>query len=155
MKNPPIQISWQTGAPPPELDEAALDSLLAGFLCALGYPDSGVCVLVADDAALRALNAKYRGQDRPTDILSWSYREGEGGPAPEMLGEMAVSLDRVCVQAGENGWDMQTELLRLLAHGCAHLAGYDHETEEGEREMRAVEISMLAKAGLPSLYPEG
>ena len=164
MKKPPIQISWQAGAPPPELDEAALGILLAGFLSVLGYSKIGVSVLVADDSALRTLNARYRGQDRPTDILSWSYLERGGGPAPglvaepgaetELLGELAVSLDRVCVQAGENGWDMQTELLRLLAHGCAHLAGYDHETEEGEREMRAVENSMLDKAGLPSLYPQ-
>jgi len=154
MKSPPIEISWQAGEPPPEPEQDALRAVLAGFLAALGYPASGLSLLLADDAALLALNERHRGLSGTTDILSWSYRGGGGG-APELLGEIAVSLDRVRAQAKANGWDERTELLRLLAHGCAHLAGYDHETEQGEREMRAVEIAMLDEAGLSGLYPDG
>ena len=154
MTNPLIQISWQTGAPPPEFDEPALLLALAGFLHALGFSSSGASVLMADDAALLALNAEHRGQHNPTDILSWSYLE-QGGDPPDLLGELAVSLERVQVQAEENGWSNQTELLRLLAHGCTHLAGYDHQTEEADREMRAVEIALLEGAGLRGIYPEG
>ena len=81
--------------------------------------------------------------------------EGETGfePGAEPLGDLALSLDRARHQAAENGWDLVTEVLRLLAHGCAHLAGYDHQTEDGERHMRAVEIALLEGQGLTGIYP--
>ena len=153
MKTPPIQISWQAGAPPPELDESALCSALGEFLTQLGFGASGLSVLIADDEALRVLNSEHRGLHRSTDILSWSYLEDTAGN-PELLGELAVSLERVHAQALQNGWDTPTELLRLLAHGCAHLAGHDHQTEEEERNMRAVEITLLERVGLKNIYPE-
>lgn len=158
MKNPPIQISWQAGAPPPELDETALCSALREFLTLLGFGASGLSVLIADDESLRVLNAEHRGLDRPTDILSWSYLEDAAASpellGPELLGELAVSLESAQAQARRNGWDTPTEMLRLLAHGCAHLAGHDHQTEEGERNMRAVEITLLERVGLRNIYPE-
>ena len=153
MKKPTIRISWQASAPPPELDETALRSALEEFLAELGFGASGLSVLIADDEALRTLNAEHRGQDRPTDILSWSYLE-DAAASPELLGDLAVSLERVHAQARENEWDSPTELLRLLAHGCAHLAGYDHQTEEGEKKMRAVEITLLERVGLRIIYSE-
>ncbi|HEX9841377.1 MAG TPA: rRNA maturation RNase YbeY [bacterium] len=163
-KSPPIHVSWQAGAPPPELDEAALRAALARFLEGLGHGGAALSVLFADDARLRALNRDHRGLDRPTDVLSWSYGaatppdggSGEGGEregdAP-LLGELALSLERAAAQAAQNGWDLRTEVLRLLAHGCAHVAGYDHETEAQEREMKALEVRLLAAVGLEGIYP--
>ncbi len=144
-------MSWAAG-PPPELEEADLRRALEVFLAALGHAGRGLSVLMADDAALQALNRVWRGRDRPTDVLSWSYLDA--GPAAPLLGELALSLERARRQAAENGWGLRTEVLRLLAHGCAHLAGYDHETAAEERRMRAVEIGMLAGIGLRNLYPE-
>jgi probable rRNA maturation factor len=172
MISPPILISWEAGAPPPELDEADLAASLARFLALLGHGAAGLSVLFADDARLRALNEAHRGLDRPTDVLSWSYLDAppaaagpaapKGGPArtppapaaePPLLGELALSLQRAAAQAGENGWPLRTEVLRLLAHGCAHLAGYDHETEAEEREMKALEVRLLDAVGLWDVYP--
>ena len=149
MKRPPIQLSWQAGAPPPDLDEKVIRRALTAFLTDLGHPSRGVSLLVGNDRALRTLNRTHRGQARPTDILSWRYEE----PAEPLLGELAVSLDRVRHQAARNGWDAATELLRLLAHGCAHLAGYDHETQAKEKRMLPVEIRLLAGIGLENIYP--
>ncbi len=135
------------------LSEASLVSALESFLNHLGRSEARVSVMFGDDATLRELNHRFRGLNRPTDVLSWSYREE--GEAPELLGELAISLDRARAQAGENGWDLRTELYRLLAHGCAHLAGHDHETAQQDQEMRAVEIEMLAAAGLGrEIYPK-
>ena len=69
------------------------------------------------------------------------------------LGELAVSWDRVRAQARANGWDVRTEMARLLAHGCAHLAGYDHATRAGDVEMRRIEERLLKAAGYTGLYP--
>ena len=151
MKRPPIHLSWEAGAPPPDLDEKVIRRALAAFLTDLGHPSRGVSLFVGDDRALRKLNRKYRGLASPTDILSWRYEE----PAEPLLGELAVSLDRVRPQAARNGWDAPTELMRLLAHGCAHLAGYDHETPAEEARMLPVEIRLLAGIGLENIYPGG
>lgn len=153
MTNPRVNVSWQEGAPPPDLSEAELIAVVKGFLRGLGQGHCAVNLLFADDAALQELNARYRGISAPTDILSFSYREHQVEPG--LLGEMALSLERSRTQARENGWEHGTEVLRLLAHGCAHLAGYDHETAPEERKMRAVEIELLNEAGLRNLYPDG
>ena len=131
---------------------------LGRFVKGLGLGGRAVSVLLTSDAEMRELNREHRGQDRPTDVLSWSYiNEGDAedvdDDAPPPLGDLAVSLERAAAQARENGWDLHTELLRLLAHGCAHLAGYDHETAPQERAMRTVEDGLLAEVGLPNIYP--
>jgi probable rRNA maturation factor len=149
---PSIAILWEAGAPPSELDEAALRSALEIFLAGLGHAGSGLTLLLADDGRLRELNRAHRQIDRPTDVLSWSYL-GEQPGAP-LLGELAISLETAGRQARDNRWTLHTELLRLLAHGCAHLAGYDHRTAAEEREMKAVEVGLLARVGLTGVYPE-
>lgn len=161
MSNPKIAISWENGAPPAELDEGELRRALALFVNGLGRGEAEISLLMAGDATLAGLNERFRGVAAATDILSWNYRATGAGPAldgetpagPALEGELALSLARARSQARANGWDLRTEVLRLLAHGCAHLAGYDHQTASGEREMRAVEIALLAKTGLRDLYP--
>lgn len=145
-------MQWMTGAPPPEVDEAAVRAALRTFLDRLGYGSSSVSLLVGDDETLAALNATHRGLHRTTDILSWSYLAPDE-PAPALLGDLAVSWPRVREQAAEHGWDAQTELLRLLAHGCAHLIGMDHQTPAEDAAMRVVEEELLAAVGLTGLYP--
>ncbi len=145
-------MQWMTGAPPPDVDEAAVRDALRTFLDRLGHAAGSVSLLVGDDETLAALNAAHRGLDRTTDILSWSYLTPEE-PAPALLGDLAVSWPRVTAQAAEHGWNTQTELLRLLAHGCAHLIGMDHQTPAEDARMRAVEEDLLAAVGLTGLYP--
>ncbi|HUJ75465.1 MAG TPA: rRNA maturation RNase YbeY, partial [bacterium] len=141
-----IKITWQATDPALQRREEHLAHLLEAFLAGLGFPRSGVTLLLGDDAALQALNGRFRGLAAPTDILSWSYLTE--GSQPELLGELAVSLERVQAQARENGWDPWTELARLLAHGCAHLAGYAHDAPAQDRVMREVEERLLAAAGI-------
>jgi probable rRNA maturation factor len=131
----------------------ALQQVLEVFLDRLFEGERGVALHLTDDPEMQQLNGQFRNKEATTDVLSWSYFEEE--PDVEHVGDLAVSLDRVRAQAEENGWDEQTELYRLLAHGCAHLAGWDHERSEGEaREMLEVEMELLNAVGLPGLYPE-
>ena len=160
----PAAIAWQATEPLPRGWRTWLGRLLAGYLAALGHPGAGVTLLVGSDADLKRLNARHRRRARPTDILSFSYLdpdltlpgppspEGEGGSNGTLLGELAVSFDRVKAQALENGWSARTELARLLAHGCAHLVGHDHATAAQDRAMLRVEIGLLEGAGFPGLY---
>jgi len=154
MPSPRVRISRTSAAPRIDLDLPALRRALASFLKGLGQGGRPLSVLLASDADLRALNRAHRGEDRPTDVLSWSYLDAaEPAHADAPLGDLALSLERARAQAAHNGWDAQTEVLRLLAHGCAHLAGYDHQTAAEERAMRGIEDALLARIGLRGLYP--
>ena len=140
------------------INEKRIRSILNDFLDRLFESKRGISVLITNDKEMRKLNKLFRKKDHPTDILAWPYDLGEneffrGESEEEIVGEIAVSAERVKKQASENGWDFETELIRLLAHGCAHLAGWDHEeSEKQEREMLELEIQLLKDVGLKNLY---
>lgn len=133
------------------VDAEALRKVLAVFLQRLFTGERSVSLYLTDDAEMRELNREFREKDRTTDVLSWSYWEDD--PDAECVGDLAVSLEQVARQAQENGWPVGTELVRMLAHGCAHLAGWDHERSEDEaQQMLEVEVALLAEVGYPGLY---
>jgi probable rRNA maturation factor len=116
-----------------------------------------VSVLVTDDAALHALNRDYRGEDAPTDVLSFAAEDQPSdGPAfvlppdaPRYLGDIAISYERVVAQAAEYGHSRERELAYLTAHGVLHLLGYDHELGAAQAAaMRAREESAMERLGL-------
>ncbi len=145
-----MNISWKDSMQLP-LAQERLEECLQDYLEMLGYADRQIILHLTDDLEIQQLNRDYRQQNKPTDVLSWSYWEEDS--ESKILGEIVISLDRVKVQAGVNDFSEEVELLRLLAHGCAHLVGYDHErSPEEARKMLAVEIEMLNKVGLPDIY---
>jgi probable rRNA maturation factor len=102
-----------------------------------------VSVLLTGDAAVRALNRQFRRKDKPTDVLSFPTAENVGGIA----GDLVISLETALRQADERGHSLETEVKVLLLHGLLHLAGYDHETDDGEMQRR--EVRLRRKLGLP------
>jgi probable rRNA maturation factor len=100
--------------------------------------------LIAGDAELRRLNARFRGQDRATDVLSFPSggRGGSGG-----LGDIAISVARARAQGRRWGHSTETEIRVLMLHGVLHLAGMDHETGGGG--MARAEKRWRARLGLP------
>ena len=135
------------------IDSSDIETILQDFLTHLFEGERSLSVYLTDDEEIRQFNLKQRGMDQPTDILSWSYYEED--PEVEWVGDLMLSLPRVQLQAEENGWDLRTELVRMLAHGCAHLAGWDHERSVEESEaMLKCEKLMLEKAGFEKIYNE-
>ncbi|MBR2667884.1 MAG: rRNA maturation RNase YbeY [Oscillospiraceae bacterium] len=113
-----------------------------------------VSVLLTDDAHIRELNRDFRDIDRPTDVLSFPASEQIPGAFdpdlcdedPEtgrlLLGDMALSLERVESQAAEYGHSTERELMYLTVHSVLHLLGYDH-TDEGPEKARMREREKL------------
>ena len=98
--------------------------------------DGELAVVLAGDRTLRALNARYRGKDRPTDVLSFP---GPGGD--EGLGDVVISLETAARNARALGRTLPQEVDVLALHGFLHVLGYDHETDDGtmdrlERRLR-------------------
>ena len=114
---------------------ARLRRLLEAAARSLGVSGE-VSLVLTRDPAVRALNARYRGKDKPTDVLSFP---GPGGAAG--LGDIVVSVDTAERNARRQGRTLQRELDVLALHGFLHVLGYDHETDDGtmdrlERRLR-------------------
>jgi probable rRNA maturation factor len=118
-----------------------LRKTLLRLLAALECQSCDLGVLIIDDARMRRLNARYRGIDRPTDVLAFAMREGPFADLhPQVLGDVVLSAETALRQARARRHSLTAELTRLLIHGTLHLLGYDHEVSPADaRLMRAKE----------------
>lgn len=116
-------------------------------------------VTLVDNPQIKQLNAKYRGVDRATDVLSFANEESTDEPPiimnPEMaaeipkdLGDLFISIDKVGEQARFLGHSKDRELGFLAVHGFLHLNGYDHEQPADETQMFALQAEILDDYGL-------
>jgi len=103
-----------------------------------------VAVLLARDKTLKKLNWQFRGKDKATDVLSFPPA---GLGIKKYAGDLAISFETAWRQAEEHGHTVGEELRILMLHGLLHLAGMDHETDEGE--MAAREAKLRKKLKLP------
>ncbi|HEX9021033.1 MAG TPA: rRNA maturation RNase YbeY [Nitrospirota bacterium] len=129
------------------LATASLKKRLGTLLRSIGLPDAELSILFIGDRAMRALNRRYRDQDKTTDVLSFSLREGRFTHIqPDMLGDIVISVPAAARQARGGGQSLAAELDRLLVHGLAHLLGYDHERgREEARRMKRKEHQLLKR----------
>ena len=109
---------------------------------------SAVVVMLTDNEAVQALNGRFRGQDKPTNVLSFPAPQNPEGH----LGDIALALG-VCVrEAGEQGKSLADHLCHLTVHGTLHLLGYDHETDAEAELMEGLERALLAGLGVTDPY---
>ncbi|MHB8302369.1 MAG: rRNA maturation RNase YbeY [Acidobacteriaceae bacterium] len=112
-------------------------------------PLSGhVSVLLASDREIRKLNRQFRGLDRATDVLSFAAEDFFAKSENRVAGDLAVSVDTAMRQAKRWGHPLRTELKILLLHGLLHLAGHDHDIDNGE--MTAAEDRLRRRFRLPT-----
>jgi probable rRNA maturation factor len=134
----------------PEIEALARASAEA-TLASEGAAGEGVSLLLADDATLRGLNARFRDQDKPTNVLSF--------PAPQnperFLGDVALAYGVCAREAQEQGKPLAHHLQHLVAHGVLHLLGYDHMSDAEAEEMEGLERAVLAGLGIPDPYASG
>jgi probable rRNA maturation factor len=103
-----------------------------------------VSVVFVDDAEMRNLNRNYRGGNKSTDVLAFPMNEGRFAAInPELLGDIVISVPQARRQAEQHDHSLERELTVLLIHGLLHLLGYDHATDEEEREMKEYEFEYL------------
>jgi probable rRNA maturation factor len=91
-----------------------------------------VNVLVTNSSELRALNRRFRGADKATDVLSFPSQEVERSKAMHVAGDVAISVDIARENAMRLGHSVGDEVKILALHGILHLAGFDHERDNGE-----------------------
>ena len=106
-----------------------------------------VNVVVGDDEMLQNLNREYRSKDAPTDVLAFSYIEGEediDSDDPDFaVGDIFISLDKASLQAESAGHSTARELAFLAIHGMLHLLGFDHLEDDEAALMRKKELAVM------------
>lgn len=144
------------------LAQAALTPLFAE----LELADCGaeLCILACDDTRIAALNAEFRDKPKPTNVLSWPAFDlgpvtaGEKPARPPLtefennLGDIALSFDTCSAEAKNAGKPFKDHVSHLIIHGCLHLLGYDHETDEDASVMEGLETALLERLGLDDPY---
>lgn len=115
---------------------------------ALGERDGDLVVLLTDDDAVRALNARFRERDRATNVLSFP---APASAAPH-LGDLVLAFGVCAAEAQAQGKSLQDHLSHLTVHGVLHLLGRDHEDEVEAEEMEAEERAILAGLGVADPY---
>jgi probable rRNA maturation factor len=112
----------------------------------------GLSVRIVGNARSHSLNARYRGKDKPTNVLSFA---GPGTAAPDgmlFLGELVICAPVVACEAREQRKTLAAHWAHMTVHGVLHLQGFDHERASEARKMEAREIQILDRLGFSDPY---
>jgi len=122
------------------------------------HPSAPICEIglrLTDDTEIQELNAQYRHQNKPTDVLSFAALEGDYPLSEEMLaseslylGDIVISIDTAQRQAQQQDYPLPTELAWLASHGLLHLLGWDHPDEESLSQMLKQQVILLEAVGI-------
>ncbi|MEX1317121.1 MAG: rRNA maturation RNase YbeY [Synechococcaceae cyanobacterium] len=175
---PPPALSASAGVwADPQAGAEPWHALLSGWLrqlapelpARLQAPAYSLGLGLVDDTRITELNAEWRGQAAPTDVLAFAARDegpdqapplplpdwiatgeaGGSGPEPLELGDIVISLETAARQAGEHGHDLVRELQFLASHGLLHLLGWDHPDPDSLAAMLARQERLLTPPGQP------
>lgn len=150
----------------PDLQQAADLAASAGLRqTGLDPARCEIALLACDDAQIAALNGRFRGRPRPTNVLSWPVLPPDAdrvggfpkppaaaGDRPVALGDLALAFQTVTHEAEQRGVGLKSHVIHLILHGTLHLLGYDHETEADAALMEATETSLLKGLGVSDPY---
>lgn len=160
-----VQLPWRPTDEWTQRVRTMLDGVASG--------DAAVQFVLTDDATLREHNREYRGKDRATDVLSFSYLQGHEAHAAELLagardaasflddpvvddeedplvGQILVSLETLVRRGAVHANDLDGEVAFMLAHGCLHVIGYDHGDDVAAEAMEAAENELMRRGGFVS-----
>lgn len=120
-------------------------------VAALGTQIGGVVILLTDDETVRDLNHRFRGKDRPTNVLSFPAAEMPGADL-QPLGDIVLAYGVCATEAEDQSKTLRNHLTHLVVHGVLHLLGRDHEDDVEAEAMENEERAVLASLGVSDPY---
>ncbi|MEO6913912.1 MAG: rRNA maturation RNase YbeY [Candidatus Baltobacteraceae bacterium] len=131
------------------VDSRALKRVAEQLLGAVHERGSSLSLSLVSDRAIQELNRVHRGQDRPTDVLSFPLAQiADPAQIERMLGDVVISIETARRQAADYDAPLQDEVHRLLIHGILHVLGHDHEEAAERVEMEREERRLAAEIGM-------
>lgn len=115
-------------------------------------------VRLTDNEQVRALNARWRDKNKPTNVLSFpmlgedDLRDANIAGPELLLGDIILARGVCEAEAAEKGVSIEQHAAHLIVHGTLHLLGYDHQQEDDASDMEAREIRALERLGIASPY---
>ncbi len=140
-----IAVDDQTGLPEENQIQQWLDLALSD------HPDSELTIRIVNSDESQALNHEYRGKDKPTNVLSFPF-EAPPGVQLNLLGDIVICAAIVAQEADDQNKALLAHWAHMVVHGCLHLLGYDHITNDEAEIMEAREILILDQAGFNNPY---
>jgi probable rRNA maturation factor len=140
---------WETFGEAEDLARQAVGAVLARVSAHI-RPGVELSLLFCDDATIHDLNRRWRGQDKPTNVLS--FPSGAAIGEALSLGDIAIAFETMAREATEEGKPLAAHFLHLTVHGLLHLLGYDHETDDEAEAMEETERRILADLGIDDPY---
>lgn len=140
-----VTVEDRTGKRP--IPRAQVVDLLSGTARLVGSPPGEISVVFTSDTEMRGLNRRFRGMNRPTDVLSFPDTNPVG-LSEARIGDIIIGVPTARRNAVRAGLALRQELRHLLIHGFLHLMGYDHEVDDGE--MEALETRIRSRIAAPS-----
>lgn len=139
---------------------AATSAIAESAFPRLGQGERSVelSIRLTGDEEVHALNAEWRGKDKPTNVLSFPMAEVDeledfNLPGPElMLGDIILAHGVCAAEASEKAIPLDHHAAHLMVHGTLHLLGYDHMDDQGAADMEAREVRALARMGIADPY---
>jgi probable rRNA maturation factor len=148
-----VSEEWDSRTDWPALARTAVHAAVAHSAHAALSADSEVSVKFTSDDEVRALNAAWRGKDRPTNVLSFPMADAGELASAQLLGDIVLANGVCAAEAAEREVAVAAHAAHLVVHGMLHLLGYDHETSEAEAEaMEDIERRALASIGIADPY---
>jgi len=143
----------------PELDVLVKTALSVAMSEHAVRSFSEISLLFTDDAHICSLNRDYRGQDKPTNVLSFPTlnplgAHGDISPLVNipLLGDIVLAFETIEREAGERGISLADHTAHLIIHGYLHLQGLDHQNNQEAETMEALEINALERLGIANPY---
>jgi len=138
------------------LDQLATNAMVA-LICAApelnAFGPAEITVVIADDAEVADLNRRFRGIDRPTNVLSFPSIDVAAAPGePSHLGDVIIARETVLREADARGVAGAEHATHLVLHGILHLCGYDHDADIEAEAMENLETELMGRLGLADPY---
>ena len=108
-------------------------------------------IRIVEASESQTLNHQYRDKDKPTNVLSFPF-EVPDGIELNLLGDIIICVEVVAQEAQTQNKTLEAHWAHMVVHGCLHLLGFDHISDDEAEEMEALEIEILAELGLDNPY---
>ncbi|MEP1444165.1 MAG: rRNA maturation RNase YbeY [Hyphomicrobiales bacterium] len=113
---------------------------------------SEVSMLFTDDENITTINSDHRGQNKPTNVLSFPQHPADAGRFGPYLGDLVFASETIIREAALEKKPLNHHLQHLMVHGFLHLVGYDHECDIEAEEMESLEVAILDRLQIPNPY---